>query len=134
MDKRLILSGKICPYCGRETEFTDSAKVYHGKNYGMIYLCRPCQAWVGVHSGTDKALGRLANAELRRWKQNAHACFDPLWKRKMQKGFSKAEARNAGYKWLSQQMNLPPQETHIAMFDIEQCKKVVELCRPYSER
>ena len=31
----------------------------------MIYICKPCDAYVGVHKGTDKALGRLANKELR---------------------------------------------------------------------
>jgi hypothetical protein len=134
MDKQQLFSGKICPYCGNETIFVDSAQVYHGKSYGMIYLCRPCQAWVGVHRGTNQALGRLANAELRRWKQKAHACFDPLWKRKMEKGFTKKEARKAGYRWLSIEMNLPFEETHIGMFDVEQCQKVVELCTPYLNR
>ena len=54
-----------CDYCGRETEYVDS-KVIYGKSYGKIYLCRNCMAYVGVHKGTDKPLGRLANAELRR--------------------------------------------------------------------
>ena len=68
-----------CDYCGRETEYVDS-KVIYGKSYGKIYLCRNCMAYVGVHKGTDKPLGRLANAELRNWKKAAHAVFDPLWK------------------------------------------------------
>lgn len=55
------LTGHICPYCGCFAEFVDSSCVYNGKSYGMIYLCRPCVAWVGVHKGTDNALGRLAN-------------------------------------------------------------------------
>ena len=67
-----------CDYCGRETEYVDS-KVIYGKSYGKIYLCRNCMAYVGVHKGTDKPLGRLANAELRNWKKAAHAVFDPLW-------------------------------------------------------
>lgn len=57
-----------CDYCGRETEYVDS-KVIYGKSYGKIYLCRNCMAYVGVHKGTDKPLGRLANAELRNWKR-----------------------------------------------------------------
>ena len=59
-----------CDYCGRETEYVDS-KVIYGKSYGKIYLCRNCMAYVGVHKGTDKPLGRLANAELRNWKKAA---------------------------------------------------------------
>lgn len=33
-----------CPYCDRLAEFVDSAEVYHGQSYGMIYLCRRCDA------------------------------------------------------------------------------------------
>ena len=100
-----------CDYCGRETEYVDS-KVIYGKSYGKIYLCRNCMAYVGVHKGTDKPLGRLANAELRNWKKAAHAVFDPLWKYGRFRGH-----RNAAYAWLAQKMGLPVEKTHIGMFD-----------------
>lgn len=48
-----------CDYCGGPTEYVDSSVIY-GRSYGMIYLCRPCRAYVGVHRGTNKPLGRLA--------------------------------------------------------------------------
>ena len=44
----LILSGKICPYCGKESELIDSTEIYNGKSYGKMYICRPCDAYVGV--------------------------------------------------------------------------------------
>ena len=50
-----LLTGKICPYCGKPTEFVDSSVIY-GRSYGMIYLCRDCRAYVGVHKGTDLSL------------------------------------------------------------------------------
>ncbi len=109
-----------CDYCGRPAQFIDSAVVY-GRSYGMIYYCAPCRAWVGVHKGTTKPLGRLANHELREWKKAAHAAFDPLW----QGGRMK---RNAAYAWLARQMNLPEKLTHIGMFDVSQCKQVVSVC------
>lgn len=112
-----------CDYCGRRAEYVDS-KIIYGKSYGMIYLCRNCMAYVGVHKGTSTPLGRLANAELRHWKMHAHAVFDPLWQYGRFKG-----RRNAAYAWLSQQMGLPIQRTHIGMFDVQQCKQVVEICR-----
>lgn len=112
----------ICPYCGRKAEFVDSSIIY-GKSYGMIYLCRQDVAYVGVHKGTTKPLGRLANAQLRFWKKQAHAAFDPLWQRGP---FHKH--RNVAYDWLSQQMGIPREETHIGMFDIEQCKQVIRIC------
>lgn len=115
----------VCQYCGRKAEYVDSAEVY-GRSYGMIYLCRHCNAYVGVYKGTDKPLGILANAELRRWKSAAHAAFDPLWK-------SGRHSRAHAYRTLSSLMGLPPDKTHIGMFDIEQCRQVVSLSRQLLE-
>lgn len=81
-------------------------------------------AYVGVHKGTDKPLGRLANAELRYWKRAAHAAFDPLWKYGRFKGF-----RDVAYGWLAKRMGLPMELTHIGMFDVDQCKKVIQICQ-----
>lgn len=118
-----------CPYCGRRAEFVDSAEVYHGRSYGMIYLCRPCDAYVGCHEYGDGDVpkGRLANAELRRWKIAAHNAFDPLWMRGPFK-----RRRNAAYAWLAEQMGLPKEETHIGMFDVAQCKQVIQICKERS--
>lgn len=93
----------------------------------MIYLCRPCNAYVGVHKGTDRALGRLADSELRYWKKAAHAAFDPLWQKQISQGISKHTARGNAYKWLAEQMQLDSNDAHIGMMDVEQCKRVVEL-------
>lgn len=126
----LVLSGKKCPYCGKNTAFVDSSIVYR-KSFGKIYFCRDCRAWVGVHKGTENALGRLANAELRKWKIRAHFLFDRLWKKKMAHGFRKKTARAKAYAWLSQELKIAAEFTHIGMFDVEDCKKVVELCNVY---
>lgn len=114
-----IITGKVCPYCNKGTVYVDSGEIY-GKSYGMIYLCRPCRAYCGVHKGTDKSLGRIANTELRELKKQAHASFDRMWN-------NKGMGRNQAYKWLSKRMNLPPHLTHIGMFDCDQCKIVIEI-------
>jgi hypothetical protein len=108
----------ICPYCGAESILTDSAEVYHGRSYGPIYLCRPCQAWVGVHRGTIEPLGRLANGSLRALKREAHDSFDPLWR----DGYM---TRNRAYEWLSREMNVA--EAHIGEFDEDQCRTVITI-------
>ena len=113
----------FCDYCGRRAEFVDS-KIVYGRSYGKIYLCKHCMAFVGVHKGTDQPLGRLANAELRYWKKEAHAAFDPLWKYGRFKGY-----RNAAYAWLAERMGLPVEKTHIGMFDVRECKKAIQICR-----
>lgn len=130
----------LCDYCRAPTEFVSDAAVY-AHSYGkMIYLCRPCGAYVGVHDGTNQPLGRLADKELRAWKIKAHAAFDPLWeaklksKRSSKKKYRKGHARNAGYKWLAEQMGLTREECHIGMFSVEQCQRVVAICAPYRQK
>ncbi len=118
-EQQFIMQGRICPYCKSGTEYIDSAEVYNGVSYGMIYMCRPCDAYTGVHKGTDTALGRLANAELRKWKKEAHKHFDVIWK----SGFTD---RKEAYKELGEHLNIPTEYIHIGMFGVETCKKVVE--------
>ena len=108
-----------CPYCGALAKLVDSSIVY-GRSYGMIWDCRPCDAYVGVHKNSPNhaPLGRLANGKLRRSKQKAHSAFDVLWKN----GFM---PRVAAYAWLSDAMGISPKQTHIGMFDHEQCQSVI---------
>lgn len=112
----------FCDYCGSEAVLVEDSEIY-GRSYGhKCWLCRRCNAYVGCHRGTNKPLGRLANADLRRWKTAAHDAFDPLWK------YGKFKhRRNAAYAWLAEQMNLPVDKTHIGMFDVGQCKRVIEI-------
>lgn len=112
-----------CPYCQKPAEFLScSAEIYHGRDFGPVYVCRPCDARVGCHKGTAKPLGRLANAELRRWKERAHNALDSLWKHG---GVSRREA----YKLLSEWLEIDKNDCHIGMFDIPMCKRVVEFAR-----
>lgn len=121
----------ICPYCQKRAQLVGGDVIYPhrpdlaGKNF---YLCDPCNAYVGCHPAKTATqngvgdgtvpMGRLANAELRRAKNEAHAAFDPLWK-------SGAMHRKAAYKWLSKELGLTSQQTHIGMFDVAQCAAVV---------
>ena len=111
----------LCDYCGIPANLCDSSVIY-GRSYGMIYLCSKCGSYVGCHKGTDKPLGRLADAALRKWKMAAHASFDPLWKTGPFRG-----RRKAAYGWLAEQMGLPIEKTHIGMFDIPQCQEVIKI-------
>lgn len=136
-NKNMINSGRICPYCGAKTEYIDSSYIY-GRSYGMVYICKPCDAYVGVHKGTDISLGRLANKHLRRAKKDAHLYFDQIAKTSLinkiwPEYLSGVNNRNKAYKWLSKQLNIPEEICHIGMFDIEQCNAVVKLCRPIAE-
>lgn len=124
----------ICDYCGQPSELVSGAIFYpHRPDLAdlQIYRCLPCNASVGCHKGTTRPLGRLANAELKRAKIAAHAVFDPLWKEKKERdGLSKKKARSTGYKWLAAQLGIQDiaKDCHIGLFDIEQCRRVVEIC------
>jgi len=117
-----------CPYCGCDAELVNSREIYGGRFYGLFYACHPCEAWVGVHDKTYKPLGRLANKELRWWRMKAYAAFDPLWKRKMLRdGCSKGVARKAGYTWLAGQLGIRFSDCHIGMFDVDMCRRIVQV-------
>lgn len=121
-----------CPYCNAKAALVDGRELYPHRpdlRDKLGYQCAPCDAWVGCHPGTDRPLGRLANAELRKAKMAAHAAFDPLWKAKQRRdGCSKGRARGKGYAWLADQLGIPPSECHIGMMDVATCRRVVAIC------
>lgn len=113
-----------CPYCGNVAVLSNGAR--------PVYACKPCDARVGCHPGSTKPLGQLANRELRGWRIKAHAAFDRLWVAKLaREGGPKGRARGAGYKWLAEQMGIGRDDCHIGLFDIDQCRRVVEICKPF---
>lgn len=114
----------VCPYCAQPSVQVGALKLYpHRKDLEAktFYLCEPCDAFVGTHMGTNKPLGTLANKLLREQRKLAHACFDPLWKDGQ---YSRGEA----YRRLAKGMALSRDECHIGMFDLQQCKIVIQLC------
>lgn len=110
-----------CPHCGQASKLVKGQEIYpHRPDLSALnfYRCAPCDAYVGTHKGTKTALGTPANAPLRAARSRAHAAFDPIWReRKM--------SRTRAYAWLSRQLALPPGETHIGMFNTEQCAATV---------
>lgn len=113
----------ICPYCNSEASIKDSSLIY-GRSYGKVLICHSypkCDAFVGVHKKDGVTpLGTMANGELREWRKMAHNdYFDPLWK-------SGKMTRSEAYKFMQTLMELPEEKAHIAMFDIDQCKTLIE--------
>ena len=111
-----------CPYCGADTVFVDDSIVY-GQSFGMIYLCKnypECDAHVGVHKGTNVPKGRLANKELREYKKVVHSIVDNFWRDGIM-------TRREFYAWMAKQMQMPEEEAHVAMFDVEQCQKAIRI-------
>lgn len=115
-----------CPYCDGWSEKLTGADVYpHRPDLAekVFYACRPCDARVGCHPGTDKPLGTLANRPLRRSRSRAHAAFDPLWRDAEHRG----KARRAAYARLAEAMGIAYQDCHISQFNEAQCEHAVQI-------
>ena len=73
----------ICPYCDQPSQLVNGLALYPHRSdlaKNNFYLCKPCNAYVGCHAGTQHAMGRLADLSLREAKKKAHAAFEPIWK------------------------------------------------------
>lgn len=114
-----------CPYCDREPLLVKGDVIYPKRQdlvNNLYWLCKPCDAYVGCHGDSSRPMGRLANAELRQAKVKAHKVFDPLWK-------SGRMTRRQAYAWLATRLDIPRDQTHIGMFDVETCLKVVQIMK-----
>lgn len=117
---------KKCRYC-------QSKVIYTKNNYGWIYKCTKCNAYVGCHKNTQVPFGTLANKELRTYRTYAHKYFDILWRYK-KKRCNDNYARHKAYAWLAKEMKINKNDCHIGYFDIDQCKQVIDICKPYVEK
>jgi zinc-finger-containing domain len=109
----------ICPYCDTPAEWVSNEVVY-GRPFGeshMIWLCRPCWAYVGCHQNSGRPKGTLANADLRAMRIAAHAHIDPLW----QTGRYK---RKTVYRALKKVFG---REIHIGESDEATCREILAL-------
>lgn len=130
-----------CPYYHQPAQLVTGTAIYPRRSdlaNMKFHQCAPCDAYVGTHKagahmviGGKKVisdgtlpLGRLANPELRRAKQAAHAAFDPIWQ-------SRTMGRKQAYAWLAKQLRLKADEAHIGEFDVAQCGRVVEVCEQF---
>lgn len=115
-----------CPYCGRAAILRKASDVYgeHTK-IQYLYVCSGypvCNAYVGVHAGTQKPKGTLANSELRNKRILAHKVFDSIWKHDIM-------SRDNAYRWIRDIFSLSSKQAHIGQFSEYQCDQLIELCQ-----
>lgn len=111
-----------CNYCGKPAKLVMGREIYpylkrlHGRFY---FQCKPCDAYCGTHQATNEPLGTLANKPLRAMRMRCHDRFDKLWK-------DGTMSRHDAYKWMVEVLNIPAEEAHIGMFDVERCKALLK--------
>jgi hypothetical protein len=127
-----------CDYCGTAAVLTrpgDEAYPYR-EDRGAIWVCQPCQAWIGIYSRSTRnvPLGRLANAELREWKAKLHAALEPMAAAKARRdGISIFEARAKGYRWLASALQIDEKACTIHQLDADQCRAAVEVIEKFEQ-
>lgn len=104
----------LCQTCG-------ATGIYQpvGPNGVPAWLCRAypaCSSYVGVHAGTENALGTMANAELRAERVKAHGWIDRLWRGK------KTPTRTEVYQVVSQFLGV--RHFHVAQCNLAQLAKL----------
>lgn len=118
----------VCQYCDRPARLVKGRDIYKGREdlaHLNFWQCAPCDAYIGTHRRNRKLgltgaepLGSLANAELRRARNRAHAAFDPLWR-------SGEMSRHEAYAWLAGELGVSAANCHIGMMDVDGCRAVV---------
>lgn len=81
---------------------------------------------MGVHEGTKKPKGMLADSELRNKRIRAHRAIDRIVK-------AGCMSRDGVYVWLSGRLNLPYEETHIGYFSDYLCEETIRECEKVME-
>jgi len=104
----------VCNLCGGKVIYTSNTLVYGNKKKygsGYMYYCENCHAYVGTHRPyPKKALGILANEQMRVLKMQCHSLFDRRWRTQKQ--------RCEQYSWLAGKMGIPVSCCHFGWFDI----------------
>ena len=122
---------KVCNLCGGPVEYISNSQIY-GRQYGsgFCYRCRSCGAYVGTHKPQPrKALGILANTEMREWKQKCHNQFDPFW----QEHKDKQRRRKNLYIRLAGEMGIDVRDCHFGYFDLDQLKTAYRILEKWWE-
>lgn len=93
-----------CPKCGRVALEVKT-------RYGLRNKC--CDLW-----SWDRH--PLVDAETHKARNEAHAAFDKLWR----KGVEKVMGRNEAHAALADQMNLAPEQCHMKLMDADTAHRV----------
>lgn len=84
--------------------------------FGTYYSCND---WPACDL-TRNSKGSWSDKRTRDARFMAHLSFDVLWK-------EGALTRSEAYAWLSREMGISPKKCHIALMNVNQCRRVIKL-------
>ena len=126
MKRKMKQPNVKCPYCGRNAILRDAAYVYKENALDKhLYVCSgypECDSYVGVHAGTMRPKGTLANGDLRHKRIETHRLFDAIWKNGIL-------SRKDAYRWMQDIFCLTEQQAHIGCFSEYMCDRLIEESR-----
>ena len=120
----------VCNLCGGEVEYIPNSEIYNGVSYGSgyCYRCKACGAYVGTYTNKPrKALGILANGEMREWKMKCHNLFDSFWK----DAPLHSKKRSLLYTELATELSISVEECHFGFFDMDMLKKAYTIIQKW---
>lgn len=112
--------------CGKPAELAYGVDLWPGRPdlaTKHVWVCWACDARVGCHPGTKKALGELAGPSLRRIRHEVHRVFDQHWL----PAKNRSKARIKAYARLAKALNIQPHECHVGMFDEARCEAALKI-------
>jgi hypothetical protein len=122
------MTAPTCPYCEKPAEFSPTSRHVYKEDFGPVWQCLPCLAWVQCHPQTSVALGTPARRELRQLRLRVHQYMDELW-RYGDKG-DRTQRRTLTYMKLAEKMGIPFQECHVGQFNEVRCLQALEILIP----
>lgn len=116
-----------CQYCGAKAVLRDGKYVHGDLAFPgeKLWVCShypKCDSYVTAYDGTNRPPGILANAALRRKRQQTHNILCKLWKERI---MTKREA----YQWLRFKFGLSEAQAHIDRFLEYSCDEVIRSCQ-----
>lgn len=136
---QLLNVEQTCPYCGSKViymtgnKFMEITEKYSDEvNNFPAYMENAdmlvCSSYPYCNSYCIPSLnqegnfvGKVANKELRKKRQLAHYSINIIWKTRIM-------SRRCCYYWLSRQMRIRLEKTHISLFSSKQCDKAIAIC------
>lgn len=113
-----------CPCCQGPVRLINNSEIYNGREFGdwpYAYYCKLCDAYVGLHPGTDIPLGTLATKVLREARKSSKTSFTKLYK-------ANKWSRTEAYDWLAKKLDIPRGECHFGWFKEYQCTLAERIC------